>query len=269
MCGSTKRASKWALALGLLLAASVHAAEPFAWPNGAKAAVSLVYDDALASQLDHAIPALNRHGLKATFYLVMGNELVRTRMAEWRAAAARGHELGNHTLFHQCSRSSPDRAWLTPDKDLDTTSAAQMQAQIRVANTMLTAIDGKTERTVAVPCGEAVAAGENYLSPLHGDCAGMKTAFGGVPATMRGFDRHAVSVYIADNVTGAQMIEQVKRAAAAGTMVNITFHGVGGDYLSVTKEAHAELLAYLAANRKTYWTDTFLAIMQYVAAKKP
>ena len=29
---------------------------------------------------------------------------------------------------------------------------------------------------------------------------------------------------------------------------------------------HADLLAYLAANRDTYWTDTFLNIMQYVEA---
>ena len=42
-----------------------HAAgsERFAWPSGTMAAVSLAYDDGLASQLDHALPALDRHGL--------------------------------------------------------------------------------------------------------------------------------------------------------------------------------------------------------------
>ena len=39
----------------------------------ARAAVSLAYDDALDSQLDNAIPALDRHGLRATFYLTAGN----------------------------------------------------------------------------------------------------------------------------------------------------------------------------------------------------
>ena len=57
---------------------------------------------------------------------------------------------------------------------------------------------------------------------------------------------------------------RLKEAAAAGTMVNITFHGVGGDHLSVSREAHEELLRYLASHRDIYWTDTFIHIMQYV-----
>ena len=47
------------------------AGDGFAWPEGRKAAVSLAYDDALDSQLDNAIPALDRHGLKGIFYLIM------------------------------------------------------------------------------------------------------------------------------------------------------------------------------------------------------
>ena len=47
-------------------------------------------------------------------------------------------------------------------------------------------------------------------------------------------------------------------------MANLTFHGVGGDYRSVSKEAHEELLACLADNRSTCWTDTFINIMKYV-----
>ena len=51
-------------------------------------------------------------------------------------------------------------------------------------------------------------------------------------------------------------------------MVNFTFHGVGGDHLSVSAEAHGQLLAYLAANRDIYWTDTFLNIIQYVTTQQ-
>lgn len=40
-------------------------------------------------------------------------------------------------------------------------------------------------------------------------------------------------------------------------MVNFTFHGIGGDYLSVSNEAREQLLAYLDAHRDNYWTDTF------------
>lgn len=239
---------------------------PLIWPNQARAAVSLAYDDALDSQLDNAVPALNRHGLKASFYLTLSSDTVRKRLAAWRTVAAQGHELGNHTLFHQCSRSAPDRSWVTPDNDLDTTSAAQLVAQVRVGNTLLHAIDGKQVRTFAAPCGDLKASGEPYLTALQGDFIAMKSAFGGVVPDMQALDPYAVGVEVASDTTGGQLIALVQRAAVAGTMVNITFHGIGADYLAVSREAHEELLHHLATHRHIYWTDTFVRIMQYVKA---
>ena len=49
--------------------------------------------------------------------------------------------------------------------------------------------------------------------------------------------------------TGEQLIARVKEAARAGTMVNFTFHGIGGDHLAVSREAHQQLLDYLARHR--------------------
>ena len=51
-------------------------------------------------------------------------------------------------------------------------------------------------------------------------------------------------------------------------MINFTFHGIGGDYITTSKQAHEELLAYLAAHRDVYWTDTFINIMKYVKARR-
>lgn len=250
------------------VAAAAAADPPFAWPNGAKAAVSLAYDDALDSQLDTAIPALDKAGLKASFYLTLSSDVVKRRMAEWRAAAARGHELANHTLFHQCSRSAPDRAWVTPENDLDKTPVAQLVAQIRVGNTLLHAIDGQRERTFTAPCGELQATGENYLGLINGDFVAIKSAPGGIVADLTALDPYAVAVAVPSDVSGAELIDLVKSAARAGTMVNITFHGIGGDYLSVSRQAHEELLNHLAAHRDIYWTDSFINIMRYVKAAR-
>ena len=71
------------------------------WPAGARAAVSLTYDDGLNSQLDNVIPALEARGLKGTFFLVRDN--VDERIGDWVKAAALGHEVGNHTVSHQCA----------------------------------------------------------------------------------------------------------------------------------------------------------------------
>ncbi|MGH8062521.1 MAG: polysaccharide deacetylase family protein, partial [Pseudoxanthomonas sp.] len=229
----------------------------FAWPEGRKAAVSLAYDDALDSQLDNAIPALDRHGLKGSFYLQLSRDPVRLRLEEWRTAARSGHELGNHTLFHQCSGSLKDRAWVEPQRDLDNISAAAMKEQVLLANVMLTAIDGKTERTMTVPCGDVMAEGVNYIDAVRQEFVAIKLGNGAVTTDMWKLDPYAVTVETPVDISGKQLIARVEEAARKGSMVNFTFHGVGGDYLSISKQAHEELLQYLSSHRDIYWVDTF------------
>lgn len=249
----------------ILVAPSIAAAEkPFSWPNGAKAAVNLAYDDALDTQLNTAIPALNKYALRGTFYLNVASPTLTTRLGDWRAAAKKGHELGNHSIFHQCSKSSPGRDWVPADRDLDKVSVTQMQDQVKVTNAFLHAIDGKTERTYTPPCIDLNAGGGNYVDGLKNEFVAIKAKSGGVTPDMKTLDPYAVGVDFPAEVTGAQLIAVVKEAAAKGTMANFTFHGIGGDHLSVSKEAHEELLKYLAANKDIYWTDTFVTIMKYV-----
>lgn len=252
----------------LLIWPALVAAEPFNWPNGAKAAVSLAYDDTLASQLNIAIPALNARGLKASFYLQLSSPLLTARLSDWRAAAAQGHELGNHTLFHQCSAGKPGRSWVAAENDLDNISAVQLVQQIRLANSMLFAIDGQTERTFTAPCGDELAGGQPYLPLIYGDFVAIKAKIGPIITDMAKLNVYAVGVIAPVGSSGAELIALVKQAAQHGTMINFTFHGIGGDHLAVSAQAHAELLTYLAANRDIYWTDTFLNIMQYVKAQQ-
>ncbi|MTV37607.1 polysaccharide deacetylase family protein [Duganella radicis] len=251
-----------------LLAPALAAAADFPWPHGARAAVSLTYDDALDSQLDVAIPALDQYGLKGSFYLQLSNPAVGRRLDAWRRAAANGHELGNHSLFHQCSRSAPGHDWVQPQRDLDTTSAAQMQDQVLLGNTMLAAIDGRSERTYTVPCGDTLAAGASYLPGLRDSFVAIKVSGAAVTPSMAALDPYAVGVAAPQGLSGAQLIAIVQQAAAQGSMVNFTFHGVGGDYLSTSAQAHEELVRYLAAHRQLYWTDTFLNIMTYVKKQR-
>jgi peptidoglycan/xylan/chitin deacetylase (PgdA/CDA1 family) len=252
----------------LLLAAPLHPAAgnetPFDWPDGAKAAVSLAYDDALDSQLDSAIPALDRHGFKGSFYLTLASPTVRQRLAEWRAAAARGHELGNHTLFHPCSASQPGREWVAPWNDLDHMPVAALKQQIWMANTLLYAIDGREERTFTTPCGDPEAAGEPYLNAVKDEFVAIKAMPGGVTPDMVDLDPYAVGVDGPVGASGAELIAIVQAAAERGTMANLTFHGIGGDHLPVSVEAHEELLQHLADNPDVYWVDTFLNIMEHV-----
>ena len=256
------------LALAAVTCRAVAGEPPFEWPDGRKAAISLAYDDALDSQLDNAIPALDRHGLKGSFYLVLANAAVGKRLDEWRRAAANGHELGNHTLFHQCSGSMAGREWVEPQRDLDGTSAAQMKDQVLLANVMLAAIDGRRERTMTVPCGDVMAAGQDYIDLVRQEFVAIKLGNGAVTPSMQALDPYAVTVDTPVDASGEALIAIAREAAAKGTMANFTFHGIGGDYLSVSSQAHEALLDYLASNRRTYWTATFIDIMKYVRQHK-
>jgi peptidoglycan/xylan/chitin deacetylase (PgdA/CDA1 family) len=240
---------------------NVAAEDVFAWPDGQKMAISLSYDDALDSQLDNAIPALNKYGLVASFYLTLSSSTVRHRLKEWRAAAAQGHELGNHTIFHPCSAALPDRDWVPSHYNIDDYVIQEIVDEVTVANSFLHAIDGRSERTLTAPCGDIVVSGENYIPAVRGLFVAVK-----------GFESHDKTFanwWGAVGVSGSELIDRIEAEAASGTrLFNIIFHGIGGDYLTVPSEAHDRLLKYLVDNRETYWVDSYINIMKYAAGNR-
>ncbi len=245
------------LVLLLIFSLPAIADEQFIWPNKAKAAISLAYDDALNSQLDIALPALNKLNFKASFYLTLNSPTVNTRLAEWRQAAQQGHELGNHSINHACRGSLPGRDWVPAHNDLDKKQYLEIIQEINTANTFLKAIDGETVRTFTVPCTDQIVENKNYVSALNDTFVGIKSHVGTIPQSIDEFEVLNASVWTPSGHSGAELIAYVKEAARYGTIANITFHGVGGDYLSVSAQAHQELLDYLATNSDIYWVDTY------------
>lgn len=230
----------------------------FAWPDGKKAAVSISYDDTLDSQLDNALPVLNKHEIKASFYLKLASPVLDARLDEWRAVAKQGHELGNHTIFHACSASQPNMEWLPPHNNIDKRTVEQMREEIMTANTFLKAIDGRSERTMTTPCGHLITSNGNYLPAVRELFVAVKGIDENVPP--------GSELLIPDDASGEELIAFVEKVAAKGGLANMIFHGVGGDHMSVSSEAHEKFVRYLAANRDIYWTGTYLSIMKHVNA---
>ncbi|UTF61708.1 polysaccharide deacetylase family protein [Gilvimarinus sp. DA14] len=245
------------LFIALLTCAGLAQADTFKWPQGQRAAVSLSYDDALNSQLDNAIPALNQFNLRGSFYLTLASEVVPARLEQWRAAAAQGHELGNHTLFHPCSKSQPGTEWVKPYNDMDSRTREQMREEVMLANSFLHAIDGETLRTFTPPCGHTQTADGDYLNTVADLFIAIKGAETNLPEVFG-------SLVLPDGQSGTELINFVKQEAADGGLVHIIFHGIGGDHLAVSDQAHRELLEYLDKNRDLYWTDTYRNIMTHV-----
>lgn len=260
-----------AVLLGLCTA-SAAAAEPFQWPRGARLAVSLGYDDALASQLDHALPALQRHGLKASFYLTLASDTLVTRLPEWQRAAAAGHELGNHTLFHPCSRTAaPDRGWVAAHRDLDRMPLQAWLEEVRLANSFLQALDGQRQRTMTLPCGDTRVGGQPVLPAVAGWFVAIKSRGGGFTPDVTTVATTDIGVEVPAGLSGETLIAHAERAAAASNgraLLSFTFHGIGGDHLAISAAAHEALLQHLAAHPERYWVDSFVRIMQHVARAK-
>jgi hypothetical protein len=221
------------------------------WPGGHKIAISLSYDDALNSQLDNALPALDQRGLKASFYVVPLSGAFKDRIEEWRQLAQQGHELGNHSLFHACLSAKPGREWVQPSNALDDKTVQAMVNEITVANTMLTALDGLSEHTFTPPCFDQMVKDGNYVEAVEGQFVGVKSLE----------DPNFAALIAPSDISSAQIINFIDKQPANIRLINVLFHGVGGDHLVTTTAEHAKFLDYLVANQDKYWVQTYRNIM--------
>lgn len=252
----------------LIAVAAPTAAGATDWPGGARAAVVLTYDDAVPSQLDHAVPALNTAGLQGTFFL---SNVRQADVERWRAAATNGHELGNHTLTHPCLAGTFD---MPPRQQLENHTVDSMLQEVAQQNVLLTALDGRSDHGFAVPCGQTVAGGRDYLEPLRasGLVTYSRTLAADRPLVLHDGTTVDLMKLPGRGFTGPQssadLIGFAEQAVAEGGLAVFVFHGVGGDYLSVTAEDHRKLVDWLAAHRDMVWTAPMREVVAYLKPAK-
>jgi peptidoglycan/xylan/chitin deacetylase (PgdA/CDA1 family) len=209
--------------------------------------------------------------LRGTFYLPGHSESLAKRMPEWRALAARGHELGNHAIFHPCLRNVPEggRDWVRPEWALESYTVERIRAEVAAMNTTLLALDGQTVRTFGYNCGDTTAGGGSYVEALRPMFLAARATGDKIADDMWTLDPMLVPSWIPQNVTGEQLIAFAKKAVDAGGLAVFCFHGVGGGHdISVSGDAHRQFIAWLDANRKTIWTDTFKNVMTHVVKEQ-
>ena len=232
------------------------------WPHGKKAAIVLTYDDGITSQLQTAIPRLNQAGLSGTFFL--DAEMTDSEILLWRAAAKKGHELANHTLFHPCSEKTLK---LHPHYINENYDPHVIIREISLMNNLLFAIDGRTRRTYAYPCCETIVGGKDYVDTLRSTGLVDYARVGGdkVPVTdIKNLDLFRVPSWAPVDVNDpALLIDYAEKTLDSGGLGVFQFHGVGGDYLEVSTAAHQGLLDYLK-NHPEIWVGTFREVMDYV-----
>ena len=236
--------------------------------NGKQCAVVLTYDDALNVHLDNVIPALDSAGLKGTFYLIGESPAIKNRIPEWRAVAKNGHELGNHSLRHPCDGSVAGRSWITKENDLSKYTPDRAVNEILIANTLLQAIDGTTERTFAFPCGDTKIDTVSFYNKLEKDFVAARGVKEGMQQ-LESVDLKNVYCYFINGHSGNYMIDLVKKAMETHTLLVFLFHGVGGEHnLNVSLEAHSQLIQYLKQNENKIWIAPMVDVAKYIKTKQ-
>jgi hypothetical protein len=239
----------------------------FHWPGGARAAVSLSFDDTRPSQLDYGTPLFDAHGIKATFYASLTSLLA--RLPDWKKAHASGHEIGNHSLRHMCSGNF---TW-SRDNALEDYTEERMESELREANGIIRQAIGAAPVTFAYPCGQTfIGRGEacrsyvpvvarNFLagrgfraefvnSPDYCDLAHL----GGVDSDMFSFD---------------QYMAWINRALDEGGWIVFVGHDIREKpafQVSVTGELD-RLLGKFKEPGSGIWVDTVAAVSAHVKSK--
>jgi peptidoglycan/xylan/chitin deacetylase (PgdA/CDA1 family) len=236
------------------------------WPGDRAAVISLTFDDAMATHLDIVGPILKKHGLHGTFFVSTGSEAWRKRIREWQQLAAEGHEIGGHTVKHPCllERIEPHAQEYTPQ---------MMEAEIRDgAETVLREIHGTHGLTFAYTCGNLsfgapadqarnAALYQRYVAE-HFFAARLYGWVGTVAP-------EELSVLTVPDLgfTAGQDFRALLAMADPALRNHrwgvFTFHGVGGEWLSVTADALDELAGYLAAHLEV-WTAVFGDVVRYI-----
>jgi peptidoglycan/xylan/chitin deacetylase (PgdA/CDA1 family) len=245
------------------------------WPGDRTAAISLTFDDAMATQLDNVGPILKKYGIHGTFFVITGTEDWRNRTAEWKRLSVQGNEIGGHTVNHPCllPKSKPHAQDYTP---------AMMEAEIRdSAQTILTEIGEQRGLTFAYPCGNMsfgppteqtrnAALYQRYVSEHYfaaRSYSGPQSRWGGTAAADELSILNVPDLGFTADHGFPELIEMAEPGLRNHRWDIFTFHGIGGEWLSVSTEALEELAAYLARHNEI-WTATFGDGVRYIQESK-
>lgn len=235
------------------------------WPNGKKAAVVLTYDDGIKSHLQIVVPQLEARNMRGTFFLY-GQVVSKADVNEWRYISSRGHELGNHSIYHPCLSGTVDKS-STMCRSLECYTVEDMLVEISIMNSFLYAIDGKKNYAYAYPCGHYIAGGKDYSEPLirSGLAKYARGGARGIVTDTQTLDVSKVPVLsVPEGYKADELIKLTKEVLEKQALGVFVFHGVGGDYLTVDEQEHAIFLDYLNEHSNEIWITTFSQAMDWL-----
>ena len=245
------------------------------WPDDAEGALSITFDDGMPSQLERAVPVLDRLGLKATFYVNPGYSTDWEKNAQqWRRLALEGHELGNHTDKHPCSCQNDFRHG--GDYCLEKLDQKEISRAIDDAERALAALTSQPAeaRSFAHPCYNTdIGAGANrtsYVPLVAKRYSAARVGDGGLetgdndPATV---DLSYVYSLGAERAA-EDIIAHIEGSLRRGRWAVIVFHGIGAEWNITDVSDFNNVMDYVSKNRKRIWVAPFVQVANYVRAHR-
>ncbi len=237
-----------------------------AWPENYLGAVSLTFDDGDRTQLERAAPMMEERDFRGAFYLCPKGDDYAEALKPWVDMGAKGHEIGNHSLSHTCSRNFSD----DPNaKGLEGMTLEEMEADLVEAERRLQEVIPARLRSFAYPCYQTyVGEGETRQSYvpivarhfIAGRSVG-EYAFFNSPINC---DLACLWCTPAEHMRSPEMNGLVERALTMGQWLIFTFHHIGGARLGTTEYDFEWLLDYLAQNRERIWVAPVVEIAEYI-----
>lgn len=217
--------------------------------------LSITYDDGLRSQYDVGLRHLGERSLPATYFVPIATTNV--PIGYWAKMHPR-YEIGNHTVSHP----TPRRLKLNPPY-LEDYRTTEFWEDVRRADEAIVSTGRPAPVSFAWPCYEAperLVLPKRFLAGRAGWPTDPEGAFLPLSPThslvSHRFDRVA-SVPVAEvGVTETlRYLDEAAKFASTGESIwaVLTFHGIGGDYLSITPEEHQTVLDAVVHHRR-HWT---------------
>jgi peptidoglycan-N-acetylglucosamine deacetylase len=244
--------------------------KPTRWPQDRRSALSLTFDDAMHSQLDNARPILNAHGIRGTFFVITGpgsSWLQRTRA--WEQLAAEGNEIGSHTVNHPCL--------LERKVNSQNYTREMMLKELSESSRAIIARLG-TQRglTFAYPCGDMTFGppaqqSRNqalYLTDVAEFFFAARAYNSWAPVLPEALNPLSVPVLgWTEGKDSRHLLARMEPLREHHTWGVYTFHGVGGQWLSVSKETLDGVASYLERHPEI-WTAPFGDVVRYIQESK-
>jgi peptidoglycan-N-acetylglucosamine deacetylase len=237
------------------------------WTENVEAVISLSFDDGLESQLCRAIPYMDRLGLSGTFYINPKEDYLEA-LPNWLSASSAGHEIGNHTCYHPCSRS------LGRARGLELLTLADIEEDILLGESRLKRVFGDKKHTFCYPCyyhhvGEG-ASRQSYVPVVakHFIAGRTGSCNRGMLVDPTWCDLACVESQACEAMTGYELIGLCERAANRRQWCILTFHGIQEGRLSVSDGDFQELCDHLAKHRKRFYVAPVVEVAQGILAAR-